>query len=423
MKKSLFLILFMFSFLFSCTNKEEKSAKSADEKIVLKVAGWNLAAKALNAAAIEYEKENPNVKIEIIESDSTYKKIIPTFVSGQGAPDVILVQTKDLNSISQKFPGQFYDLTDLMKKDGLDKNFVKTEIFSATVDNKIVGIPWEIGPAGIFYRKDMFEKAGIKAEEIETWDDFINASKKLQSALPGVTMLANQDKSIASFEILFRQLGGSYIKDGKLTLDSPEAVRAFELLTKMKKANILLNIGDWNGRIVATNNDKIAAIMLPVWYSGTIKTTAENQKGKWSVMELPAYEKGGNRRSSLGGSSLTISSQTKYPEEAYKFIKRITSELKGLEVTKEYGLFSAYTPFYEKAEFKGVDEYFGIDINDFFSKLTDGIPRFQHGVVTLEGASILNSMNEAVLNGKDIKKALKDTSEEISQKLKVEINK
>lgn len=420
MKKILFLSMIILTFFVSCVGGT-KSTK--DEKIVLKFAGWNIAAKTVGKIAEEYEKENPNVKIEIMESDAAYRKITPALVSGQGAPDIILVQTREAGALYRKFPGQFYDLTELMKKDGLDKKFVKSEIDSITVDGKMIAIPWGIGPTGIFYRKDMFEKAGIKAEDIETWEDFIKAGKKLQAALPDVTMLGIEERTINEAEILFRQFGGSYVKNGKLALDSKEAIEAYELLTRMKKEGITFNVGDWNGRIVAINNNKVATIMLPVWYGGTIKTTAESQKGLWGIMELPALVKGGNRRSILGGSSLAISTQSKHPEEAYKFAKRVTSELEGLKVMAENGLFSAYTPFYETKEFKKVDDYFGIDVNSFFSELTKGVPSFDHGIVMLDGAKTLHSMNEEIMKGKDIKTALKETSEKLSQTLKIEINK
>ena len=53
------------------------------------------------------------------------------------------------------------------------------------VDGKVVGVPFEMGEVAFYYNKKLFEKAGVKAEDIKTWDDFLAAVKKLKAA--GIT--------------------------------------------------------------------------------------------------------------------------------------------------------------------------------------------------------------------------------------------
>ena len=53
------------------------------------------------------------------------------------------------------------------------------------VDGKVVGVPFEVGEVVFYYNKKLFEKAGVKAEDIKTWDDFLGAVKKLKAA--GIT--------------------------------------------------------------------------------------------------------------------------------------------------------------------------------------------------------------------------------------------
>ena len=43
----------------------------------------------------------------------------------------------------------------------------------------------KIGEVAFFYNKKLFDKAGVKAEDIKTWDDFLGAVKKLKAA--GIT--------------------------------------------------------------------------------------------------------------------------------------------------------------------------------------------------------------------------------------------
>src|SRR6201986_3024097 len=53
------------------------------------------------------------------------------------------------------------------------------------VDGKVVGVPFEVGEVAFYYNKKLFEKAGVKAEDIKTWDDFLGAVKKIKAA--GIT--------------------------------------------------------------------------------------------------------------------------------------------------------------------------------------------------------------------------------------------
>ena len=60
-----------------------------------------------------------------------------------------------------------------------------TAVDAFKVDGKVVGVPFEMGEVAFYYNKKLFEKAGVKAEDIKTWDDFLAAVKKLKAA--GIT--------------------------------------------------------------------------------------------------------------------------------------------------------------------------------------------------------------------------------------------
>ena len=57
-----------------------------------------------------------------------------------------------------------------------------TAVDAFKVDGKVVGVPLDTGEVTFFYNKQLFDKAGVKAEDIKTWDDFLAAVKKLKAA-------------------------------------------------------------------------------------------------------------------------------------------------------------------------------------------------------------------------------------------------
>ena len=60
-----------------------------------------------------------------------------------------------------------------------------TAVNAFTIDGKVIGVPFEMGEVAFYYNKKLFEKAGVKAEDIKTWDDFLGAVKKIKAA--GIT--------------------------------------------------------------------------------------------------------------------------------------------------------------------------------------------------------------------------------------------
>ena len=67
----------------------------------------------------------------------------------------------------------------------MESELSPTAVDAFKVDGKVVGVPFEVGEVAFYYNKKLFEKAGVKAEDIKTWDDFLGAVKKLKAA--GIT--------------------------------------------------------------------------------------------------------------------------------------------------------------------------------------------------------------------------------------------
>ena len=75
-----------------------------------------------------------------------------------------------------------------------------------------------------------------------------------------------------------------------------------------------------------------------------------DDKGKWRVMKFPAFEPGGNRDISFGGSSLMINRLSTNTGLAKEFIKfAITDEQTQIDTMNKYGKFPVITDIYNLA--------------------------------------------------------------------------
>ena len=86
-------------------------------------------------------------------------------------------------------------------------DFTKEYVDMFTKDGNVYGIPNLVAPMLFAYNKTLFEEAGIKAEDIVTWDDFIEAGKVLKDKT-GVDMLCMaESRNDATYRSMLMQLG------------------------------------------------------------------------------------------------------------------------------------------------------------------------------------------------------------------------
>ena len=78
-------------------------------------------------------------------------------------------------AVDQAQQGRYVDLTDIMEP--VKDQFNEASLGPVTIDGKIWGIPMILDPQHFYYRKSLFEKAGIQPPE--TWDDLVAAAAEL----------------------------------------------------------------------------------------------------------------------------------------------------------------------------------------------------------------------------------------------------
>ncbi|MFR7898110.1 ABC transporter substrate-binding protein [Turicibacter sanguinis] len=90
-------------------------------------------------------------------------------------PDIILVNDTNAQKYVESYPTTFADLTNAVDY----SNFVPYKVASVKVEDKVYGVPFDVGVAGLFYRTDYLEEAGFSAEDLQniTWDRFIESGK------------------------------------------------------------------------------------------------------------------------------------------------------------------------------------------------------------------------------------------------------
>ncbi|GLG00121.1 ABC transporter substrate-binding protein [Alicyclobacillus hesperidum subsp. aegles] len=397
----------------AATSSPTQGAASTHSPVTITVAAWNDAADSLKAEIPGFEKKYPWIKVNIEYVDGTYQKITPELVAGN-APDIIQTQQRDFPYFLNKFPGDFVKLNSFM---GKIKNQIAPVALNPTMQNgSIYAAPWDLGPAAVYYRKDLFKEAGINPNSIKTWADYLAAGKKLTAHFHGkVKMLADNISEPGqgietTLMLLVNELGGSYVnKQDQIDFTTPQLQKAMSTIQSWGKAGIIADSPTWNDQIASFSNGQVATILSAVWYAGTMMNSAPKQSGKWGIIPLPAFTPGGPNEADTGGSVLAITKDSKNPTAAWDFINYCLYTVPGENVQLKYGLFPSWQTYYTApgTSFNQNFSYFGMPIYKFFAGVSKHIPTTNYGGYFADYSEPLAQAYEAVIQGTNPIQALK----------------
>ncbi len=118
----------------------------------------------------EFKAANPDIDVSFnITDHEAYKTAIRGWLTAQ-APDVVFwfAGNRMATFVDR---GLLEDVSDVWDANDMHENFASTRD-SLTIDGKQWGVPYAFYQWGVYYRKDIFDEAGLS--EPETFDDLLN---------------------------------------------------------------------------------------------------------------------------------------------------------------------------------------------------------------------------------------------------------
>ncbi|HEV2106745.1 MAG TPA: sugar ABC transporter substrate-binding protein [Thermomicrobiales bacterium] len=356
-------------------------AKSQDADLSgsLTIWGWEAALSSLQVVDAAFNEAYPNITLEYVQKDTSdvYQQIQLAASAGSGFPDISVIEDSHLAQFAPL--GILADLTDQVAPYLQIMNDFKWN--QAEVDQRYYAMPWDSGPVAVFYRRDVFEQAGIDPESIATWEDYYNAAKTINEEL-GVAMLhlAKARNDTRTFEILLWQQGLGYIDaEGTVILDTESRVQqTLEYLGRFWQEGLAADTESWTDAWYQEMADgEVATIPGAVWMGTFLKSfIAPDAAGKWGVFKLPTWGPEGSQASNDGGSSLAIFQTTEQQEAAWAYVEfhlgRVESQL---EMYRETDIFPALETTYTDPLFEEPDPYFGGQpVRALFAETVGNIP-------------------------------------------------
>ena len=283
----------------------------------------------------EYQKANPNVKIDIETGGATselQRQYLSTVLNAKdSAIDIYLIDI--VNPAQYLGAGWLEPLDAYVGGPNAMKPYLPVYAQANVVNGKVAAMPAFADAMFMYYRKDLLEKYGIK--EPKTWDELAAASKRIQDGeknpnLQGLSIQgAPIEGAVCTFLLPYWSMGKAFNDGaGKMTLDKDAAAKGMDIWLKMVDQGVIKkNVAEVTTP-ATVNEFKAGQVAFAINWGfawDRFKDDADSQvKGKVGVMPLPAVA-GGKSATCVGGWQWAVSAFSKSKPEAAKLVQYMAS--------------------------------------------------------------------------------------------------
>jgi ABC-type glycerol-3-phosphate transport system substrate-binding protein len=366
----------------------------------------------------DYKEIAPHVSIVVEEIPyvQLYDNLQGAFVAGVGAPDIVDVEQGVISRFLKGEPG-LVPLNDLIAPYEDDYIMAKTALYAH--QGTIYGIDHCLCPVVLYYRHDIFADAGIEMP-IATWDEYVEAAAALTDQ--GISALSLSDRSSGDFYMLLLQSGspGYFDADGNVIVDSPENIAVLEWYLGLLESGVAISTESSQTTYGLMAEGQIAAALGADWYGGFIKNNVADTSGLWRAAPLPAFEEGGSRTSTHGGTAYTITNQSEHPEEAWKFIEfALFNEENKIFEWEVNNLIPPVLSHLDNEALLQPDAFFdNQSLGALYMELAPEVPFQARGPWFNEASTLVgNAVFQAVSGEKTAEQALKDAADELRRQI------
>ncbi|MFJ4830842.1 ABC transporter substrate-binding protein [Streptomyces sp. NPDC088747] len=300
------------------------SGTSDGKPVTLTMWSWMVGSKDV---VDEFNATHKDIQVEYTEitgGTDGYSKIDSAIEAGN-APDVVGMEYAMLPEFASQ--GNLEDLTE--QSGELVESFPESLRSLVTPGGRTWGVPFDVTPQLLYYRTDLFEKAGVKVPT--TWAEFEKAAEKIKAADKNVRILnAPKGGDIPFVNGLAWQAGseGFGVKGDAWTVrvDDEPARKVASFWDGLVRDDLVLNHPAWSEEeSTARKKGQVAAFVGAPWSGAGLISQTPEQKGEWAVAPLPTWD-GRAATGTWGGTSFAVPKGSEHTDAAAEFIEWLTTD-------------------------------------------------------------------------------------------------
>ncbi|WP_049683906.1 ABC transporter substrate-binding protein [Peribacillus loiseleuriae] len=355
----------------------------------------------------DFEKETGiKVQVDSYFEDQLSQKTSVEFAANAKSIDAVLFRPLQDGKQFEK-NGYFASLNDYVTKEGgSTDDFIPSALGSVKNGDNLYGLPVVTESTVLYYRKDILEEAGLQPPK--TLDELKEQAAKLsdpKNGLYGFVARGKRSPAVTQFSSFLYAHGADFMKDGKATLNTPEAIQAFEYyggLLKNYGPPGTLNMSWPEAMAVFTQGKAVFYTDASALYTNATDATKSGVADKVGFAPFPAGPSG-NKVATPPAWAIAIGANSEKKDAAWKFVKWATSKEIVLDLQAN-GITGALTSVWESPE--GV-AHFPEDLSAaIVENNKHGVPYDRPAIINVgEARDAIGDVINAAIEGKDVKAA------------------
>ncbi|HEV2796897.1 MAG TPA: carbohydrate ABC transporter substrate-binding protein, partial [Nocardioides sp.] len=282
---SALLALTLASTVAACGGSDD-AGETADGKTKITVATFNEF--GYEGLIEEYNEMQDEVVLEQVKVgtwDDAKANLYTKLAAGSGLSDIEAIEGDAIAAVLAESDA-FADLSD-PELEGRWLDFVAEK--GTNSEGQMIGYGTDVGPEGVCYRADLFEKAGLPTDRAEvaelmgTWDDYFALGEEFVAKVPDT---AWYDSSSALSQAMLNQVQNPFeADDDTIQTDNPELRAVWDDVTG-NSDTLSTQLSQWGDDWTASfQNDVFATTVCPGWMLGIIEGNAEGVEG-WDIADV-----------------------------------------------------------------------------------------------------------------------------------------
>jgi len=286
-----------------------------------------------------FNAAHPNIEVKFRATYESYEDgtntILREAVAGN-LPDVTMQGLNRQQPLIEKNIAQSLEPFIAQEADFEKDGYHQAMLSLSTFNDEVYGLPFSISlPVG-YYNMDILRAGGIE-ELPQTWDDVIAACETMKAN--GIDNPIFWGWNITGnwfVQALLWSQDSAIVKDGRVTLDSPETLAALEQMQEIFTKCDMQNL-EWKAALSSFSAGDIGMM----FWSTSALGAVERSQGDFELVTGPFPGMGGKPMGlPAGGNAAMLTSTSDDPavrEAAWTFLKYITSGDGAAEVAKTTG--------------------------------------------------------------------------------------
>ena len=294
------------------------------EPVTITFASWVDESPMMQSLRDRFQELHPNITVDFqgVPAEEMTDRLT-TQVAGGNPPDTVFLDQSAVVDFASR--NALLDLTPYIETSVavVRDDYVGAFLEAVLWQDTMYGLPYDGESTGLFYRKDLFEAAGIAAPP-KTWEEIEAAAQALTTEGQYGYILFAPEAAYYWYPYLWQNGGELLSEDGsQILFNSDEGKEAAEFYVGLAQYSPpdFLNSNSYDGR-VAFATGQVAMYVAGAWFASVLQDEFPDITGQWDAAPLPERVR---CATTIAGDALVIPAATQNPDAAWKWIEFLSA--------------------------------------------------------------------------------------------------